>query len=59
MTEITGKVGRCRHGARGTGDEHQCQRAAVAVARPVAAAREAKEGPTPAAGEETEASWRP
>ena len=35
------------------------RRAAVAVARPAAAAREAKEGLTPAAGEETEASRRP
>ena len=33
--------------------------AAVAVVRPAAAAREAKEGLTPAAGEETEASGRP
>jgi hypothetical protein len=33
-------------------------RAAVAVARLAAVAREAKEGLTPAAGEETEASWR-
>ena len=40
-------------------DERQRRRAAVAVARPAAAAREAKEGLPPAAGEETEASWRP
>jgi len=57
--EITGKVGRHCRGAGGAGDKRQRQRAAVAVARLVAAAREAKEGPTPAAGEETQASWQP
>ena len=57
-TEITGKVGCRRRGAGGAGDYRQRQRAAVAVARPAAAAREAKEGPTPATGEETKASWR-
>jgi hypothetical protein len=46
-------------GAGGARDEHQRQHAAVAVARPAAAAREVKEGLTPAAGEETEASRRP
>ena len=34
-------------------DERQCHRAAVAVARLAAAAREVKEGLTPPAGEET------
>ena len=57
--EITGKVGHRCCGAGGAGDKRQRQRAAVTVARPAAAAREAKEGPTPAAGEETQASWRP
>jgi hypothetical protein len=46
-------------GAGGARDERQRQHAAVAVARPAAAAREVKEGLTPAAGEETEASRRP
>jgi hypothetical protein len=46
-------------GAGGDGVERQRQHAAVAVARPVVAAREVKEGLTPAAGEETEASRRP
>jgi hypothetical protein len=57
--EITRKVGRRRRGAGGAGDERQRQRADVTVTRPAAAAQEAKEGPTPAAGEETKASWRP
>ena len=46
-------------GAGGARDERQRQHAGVAVARPAAAAREVKEGLTPAAGEETEASRRP
>jgi hypothetical protein len=45
-------------GAGGARDERQRQNAAIAVARPAAAAREVKEGLTPAAGEETEASRR-
>jgi hypothetical protein len=56
MTEITGKVGRCRRGTGGAGNELQRQHAAVAVTRPAAAARKAKEGLTLAAREETEAS---
>jgi len=40
-------------------DERQRRRAAVAIARPAAAAQEAKEGLPPAAGEETEASRQP
>ena len=43
-------------GAGGARDKRQRQHAAVAVARPAAAAREVKEGLTPAAREETEAS---
>jgi len=62
-TEMTMKVGCCRHGvviaAPVDRDERQRCRAAVAVARPAAAAREAKEGLPPAAGEETKASRRP
>ncbi len=57
---MTGKVGRRRRGTGGRArDERQRRRAAVAVARPVAAAREAKEGLLPAAEEETEALRRP
>jgi hypothetical protein len=37
----------------------QRQHAGIAVARPASAAQEVKEGLTPAAGEETEASRRP
>ncbi len=59
MTEITRKVGRRCRGAGGTGDELQRQHADVAVARPATAAQKGKEGPMPATGEETEASWRP
>ena len=43
-------------GAGGARDKRQRQHAVVAVARPAAAAREVKEGLTPAAREETEAS---
>ena len=64
---MTMTVGRRRHGVVTASssrrwvarDNHQRRRAAIAVARPVAAAREAKEGLPLAAGEETEASRRP
>ena len=57
---MTGKVGRRGRKTGGRArDERQRRRAAVAVDRPAAAAREAKEGLLPAAEEETEALRRP
>ena len=57
---MTGKVGRRGRGTGGRArDERQRRRAAVAVDRPAAAAREAKEGLLPAAEVETEALRRP
>jgi hypothetical protein len=62
-THLTSHIQHITHttpcGAGGARDKRQRQHAAVAVARPAAAAREVKEGLTPATGEETEASQRP